>query len=491
MIKGNLEKPRVMNVIKDIGIVEGWIASDSKLKGIDLSLDEKLIAHPEYGIERKDVYRDNPYIEGSGQSGFRHFLKTIDIPDGKHLLEIRGTNIANEAIWFKGEVVVDNASLNISDRNRLRLFENYSEKKTILDNMPVHLFIEPSNLCNLECVMCRSKEYIDLLKGGQKIGTMNWDVFERIEHLFPNIVHFKIAGWGEPYTNYRFPEMISRIRKYNKEAQIGFNTNAVLLNEERIINLIENRVSSITVSIDSPYRENYEMIRKKASYDRLINNLQMILELKEKYSSEYPRMGFEYVVMNQNVLDMPEFVKFAARFRVPSVIFVNVGFIYSKFEHVRFTEHGKYLDTYKRTKEYAGKLGVMLTGNAIESFEAALNNEQDTNQVSKKEIRENPGSLSRHTEGMTGNSKSSEILCMEPFQTSYICFDGNILPCCVVGGQKYIGNVLDNNFEDIWNNDIYVSLREDFIEGNFNESSFCKRCRVCLQDSLRKQEYGF
>lgn len=491
MIKGHCDRPKVTDVISSISIVEGWVVSDSIMKALDIYINGKRIGQTNCGIERHDVYDLNTDIEGSGQSGFRYFLKTTDFPDGKHLLEIKTSNHNNETIHFKGEIIIDNSFLNQTEINRLRLFENYVNKSTTLDSMPTYLFIEPSKMCNLECIMCRSREYINELKNkGIEIGTMKWDVFDRIEPLFPYISYFKIAGWGEPYTNIRFPEMISRIRKHNENAMIGFNTNALLLNEEKIINLIENRVSNITVSIDSPYKENYELIRKKGNYEKLVNNLKMIMELKEKYSSIYPEITLEYVVMNLNVLDMPEYVKFASRFGISSIVFVNVGFVPPMFEYVRFTEHGKLLNIYNKTKEYAQKSGIVLTGNAIDTFESILNNrDQDMDKASRKETAWNIRNLGFRQE-VAENDENLEVSCLEPFQSSYICFDGSILPCCVVGGNTYMGNVLNEEFEKIWNNETYVNLRKGFIEGRYGESIYGGKCKACIDKKLIKSEYA-
>ncbi|MBI4849262.1 MAG: radical SAM protein [Nitrospirae bacterium] len=480
MIKGHCDRPKVMRVMKSISVVEGWIVSDSKLHKIDVHLDGKCLGQAVYGIERNDVVNVHPDIEGSRQSRFRYLLKTTDFPDGKHLLEIKASNDNKDDICFSGEVAIDNSLLTRVEINQLRLLENYSNRETTLDSMPTYLFIEPSKMCNLECIMCRSREYIiELKKRGVGIGTMKWDVFDRIETLFPYISYFKMAGWGEPYTNVRFPEMINRIRRHNEKAMIGFNTNALLLNEEKIKNLIENRVTNITISIDSPYKENYELIRKNGSYERLVNNLQMILELKEKYASVFPLVGFEYVVMNQNVLDMPEYVKFASRFGVSSIVFVNVGIVPAKFEYVRFNEHGKLLDVYNRTKEYAKASGIALSGNAVDTFESLLNNRgQVIDNASEEKI----------TQNTTGNAGRLQVSCLEPFQSSYVCFDGNISPCCVVGGNRFIGNVLEGEFEKIWNNEAYVNLRKAFIAGKYSESMYGERCKVCIDKKFFKSE---
>ncbi|MCP3677493.1 MAG: radical SAM protein [Deltaproteobacteria bacterium] len=309
---------------------------------------------------------------------------------------------------------------------------------------------------------------------------MKWDVFERIEYLFPYVTYFKMAGWGEPYTNTRFPEMLSRIRRHNKSAKIGFNTNALLLNEECIINLIENGVDHITVSIDSPYKENYELLRKRGSYERLINNLKLLRELKSRYSSVCPIIDFEFVVMNQNILDMPEFVKFAATFQARSIIFTNVGARPLSAGYLRFFDYRRFLEVYERTNKYAGDLGIGLTGNAVDSFELALNSQNnDTGETSTDREIGNVNITGGTSKGTPfSDNKLHDISCLEPFQTCYVCFDGSILPCCVVGGKRYIGNVLNEEFEDIWNNDAYVNLRKGFITGRYDEGIYGGRCKT-------------
>ncbi|MCP3677494.1 MAG: hypothetical protein GY721_07885 [Deltaproteobacteria bacterium] len=104
MIKGNCDRPILMEEMKGVGIIEGWIVSDSNIKELDLYVDEKREGNPTYGFERADVCRDYPEIQNSGKSGFRHFLKTTDLQNGKHIIEIRASNIKDETIWFRGKV---------------------------------------------------------------------------------------------------------------------------------------------------------------------------------------------------------------------------------------------------------------------------------------------------------------------------------------------------------------------------------------------------
>jgi len=467
MIIGSCDRPRKGEKLRGIATIEGWIISDTKLESIELYLDGKYLGQPIYGIERGDVHLHYPGIRQARKSGFRYFLRTTDFSSGQHLLEIKAYNQAQETISFQGEVLIDNSSLSQVQENRLRFFENCRQKRTILDNLPLYLFIEPSRLCNVECIMCRSTSYLDELKNaGYSLGIMRWEVFERIVDLFPYVAHFRMAGWGEPYTNFRLPEMISRIRRHNEEASISFNTNGLLLNEERIINLIENRVEQITISINSPYKENYELICKGGAFERLTRNLEMIISLKESYSSPYPQVSFEYVVMNQNLFDMPEFVRFAARYGASSIVFVNLGLVPSQMEHLRLTQHGKFLDVFYKTKEYARELGIVLTGDAISKFEVAADRATSLDHPSI-----NPG-----------KDNDFGIICLAPFQLCYVSFDGNILPCPLINGQDYMGNLLEREFGEIWNSGSYVDMRGRFIEKG--EGEMVDRCQRCLQEDL-------
>ncbi len=51
-------------------------------------------------------------------------------------------------------------------KNNIKALNNCHSKKTNLDNMPTYFWIEPTNLCNLKCIMCpNGTDKIDIDKG--------------------------------------------------------------------------------------------------------------------------------------------------------------------------------------------------------------------------------------------------------------------------------------------------------------------------------------
>ncbi|OHB82909.1 MAG: hypothetical protein A3J73_06000 [Planctomycetes bacterium RIFCSPHIGHO2_02_FULL_38_41] len=59
-----------------------------------------------------------------------------------------------------------------------------------------------------------------------------------------------------------------------------------------------------------------------------------------------------------------------------------------------------------------------------------------------------------------------------------INWDGNILPCCAVYSEKHaFGNILENSFAEIWNNEMYVSARKEILGRKNTKHTICHTCK--------------
>ena len=60
-----------------------------------------------------------------------------------------------------------------------------------------------------------------------------------------------------------------------------------------------------------------------------------------------------------------------------------------------------------------------------------------------------------------------------------INWDGGVSPCCIVDDSfSDFGNVLDNGFDGVWNNEYYVSARSEFSNTkNMTKSTICNVCK--------------
>ena len=82
----------------------------------------------------------------------------------------------------------------------------------------------------------------------------------------------------------------------------------------------------------------------------------------------------------------------------------------------------------------------------------------------------------------TADIKSSKMdtrPCLKPFENSEIHKDGNVYPCCpdFLKYKTSAGNIEKEDFEKIWNGEIYTDLRQRVLKGDY---SMCKRDVCCM-----------
>jgi len=114
---------------------------------------------------------------------------------------------------------------------------------------------------------------------------------------------------------------ILKISSEYKIPSLDFATNGILLNEKLADATIENGVTDVMFSIDSPKKETYEYIRRGASFDRLVQNIEYLVKRKESCKSITPRLRFNVTLMRSNVQDIEDLVVFAAELGVSDLDF--------------------------------------------------------------------------------------------------------------------------------------------------------------------------
>ena len=72
--------------------------------------------------------------------------------------------------------------------------------------------------------------------------------------------------------------------------------------------------------------------------------------------------------------------------------------------------------------------------------------------------------------------KVSKSFCVLPWIHLNTWPNGNVYPCCLTDWREEVGNLKDNTFEEIWNNDSMKSIRKDMLSGDKHNS-----CRKCYQ----------
>ena len=198
-------------------------------------------------------------------------------------------NITDNQIFDLKDNVIDEL-LTFEDKDILKyLVHRYRYEifpiKKILDDYPPYLQIEPSSICNYRCVFCFMTDKSLTDKRNGHMGQMSLELFKKIVDAAENKVEFiSLASRGEPMAC----KDISKMLEYTvgKFLNLKINTNASLLNEEKIHAILSGGVKTLVISADAADKESYKSLRINGNLEKVLKNLELFNNIKEKnYSS--------------------------------------------------------------------------------------------------------------------------------------------------------------------------------------------------------------
>lgn len=302
---------------------------------------------------------------------------------------------------------------------------------------PFTLLVEPSNYCNFRCISCfQSIQADNYLK--EHRGLMALDTYRVVLDQFrawegDKLKVLKLSLYGEPFTNPDFCEMLRLAKEAGIAERIETTTNASLVTEGIAEKLVAYGIDYIRVSIYGGNQKRYEEVTntENVSMEAIYQNLRRIQGLKKARGLEKPfvsaKMLDTFTEENQEFLD-----------RFSSV--ADEAYIDKPHNWVAHEE-----------KSFIGSLYK-------EGQQEAL----------KKDLEK---------------TVSGRVACPMPFTTLAIRSDGAVSPCCVdwVGGTN-LGNILNENIQDIWNGERMYQFRKMQLENRRCENPSCRNCELVQND---------
>jgi len=298
---------------------------------------------------------------------------------------------------------------------------------------PHNVFIEVTNHCNLLCETC-PRTFVSY----EEPQTLSWDNFLRIVDQFPEMERAVLHGIGEPLLNKDLARMIAYLKA--RGIYVLFNTNATLLSDDWARRLIEAGLDELRVSIDGANPKTYALIRGAPLFHKVLQNLQHFIEVQKELGAARPRPSFWMTGLKENIAELPDVVRIAARIGVPEV--------------------------YLQRMVYYGDANVSAPGMLEAGHGLYASFEDQVDQiVSESESLAN-----------------SLAECMRPWTTAYITANGNALPCCISPfatsdyGSLKMGNLFERPFDDLWNDERYQQWRKRLLSDQPNTA--CAGCGV-------------
>lgn len=151
----------------------------------------------------------------------------------------------------------------------------YRVGQTRLWTHPDRMYLESTNVCNLQCVMCPN----GLGEMGRPKGFMDFELFRQIvDEMAPHLRATTLHIWGEPLLHPQIYDMVAYCRRAGLSTEIS--TNAVLLTEEASRKLLESGLGVIYMCLDGTKKETYEKIRRRGDFERTRENIRRFVRLK-------------------------------------------------------------------------------------------------------------------------------------------------------------------------------------------------------------------
>ena len=297
-------------------------------------------------------------------------------------------------------------------------------KKPVQWGLPVSISFEPTTSCNLRCPECPS----GLRAFTRPTGMLEKDFFSQtIDEIHKDLLYLIFYFQGEPYLNTSFLDMV----KYASDKGIytATSTNAHYLNDEAARKTVESGLDRLIISIDGTTQETYKQYRVGGNLEKVIEGAKNIVKWKKELNSKTPFVFFQFLVVKHNEHQIEEIQQLAKEIGV---------------DEVRFKSAQVY--------DYKNDPNQLIP--TIDKFSRYKKNKDGT---------------------YTPKNKLANR-CWKLWHANVITWDGLVVPCCFdKDAMHQLGNLKNQSFKTVWNNDNYKQFRAELMMGRKN-IDICSNC---------------
>ncbi len=187
------------------------------------------------------------------------------------------------------------------------LLREQREKPLLMKAHPCSLEIELTSRCNLACVQClRSTDH-----KGHRWGDMGFDHYKKILKQFPYAFTIGLNGFGEATLHPDFAKIVAYTKRVRPWAKVEIYTNGMLLTRDRIGPILKSGLGEINVSLDAARPDTYKVIRRGGDFATVLANVRCLLQMRREAGQKLPRVGLNFVMLDQNEGQLVEFVELA------------------------------------------------------------------------------------------------------------------------------------------------------------------------------------
>lgn len=317
-----------------------------------------------------------------------------------------------------------------------------SLRVTRMRGRPYYYWMDICNFCNLRCPLCDTGRMA--LKRPQRMLT-----FEEFKPLFAKIEPYALEvclyNWGEPLLNKDVFRVIEHVTAHNVGTNLSTNF-SLTFTDQQLEALVRSGLEYLIVSLDGASQDVYEIYRRRGKFERVISNVQRLIEIRRQLGSQTPLVEWQFIVFKHN-------------------------------------EHQQDL-----AREMAGKIGfdrLRFTSPAM-PYVDMFNME-----VAAQFMPVNPDFWQYNPALIQNKDYIDEQVCHYLYRTAAINPDGGVTPCCFLHNTKHdFGNLTTDDLAEMWNNDKYRSARSLYSrqpESGLPKTA-CNACPLFKQPNNRPEQ---
>lgn len=330
-----------------------------------------------------------------------------------------------------------------------------------LYRFPRQLEMEITTHCVRHCIHC---EHTYWSRESQPRQQLSYEEIVGVLKQFPGLRWASLVGEGSSFEH----NEIARLIRYLKERDIMCYMPDHLCDwtDETVRLAVEEDMDGIILSLDAATKETYERIKKGCSFDKAIGNLKKIVEEKKRKKTPLPEITFNFIAMKDNLHEIPDYVDLIA----------GIG---------------------KREDFGAGsRIGIV----RLLAFKQILHLQVED--IPKEIVEETQERARKHDMfvSFTGTNVREDLpspSCCMAWMEPYIFMPGYISQCCAVfisNNRNFIrkhafGNVFEQDFREIWNNEAYTRMRYTINKPDAPIPIQCAGCRI-FNTLPREKAYG-
>ncbi len=318
---------------------------------------------------------------------------------------------------------------------------------TRLRGRPYVVFVDPINLCNLRCPLCATGTG-ELQRTRQR---MDYEHFKRvIDTLSPWAYEVSLYNWGEPLLHKDIFEMIKYAR--SKNLSTVMSSNLSIKKPELMDQLVDSGLEELTLSIDGVTQDVYEKYRVRGDLALVFDNVRRLLAVREARGSALPVIEWQFIVFKHNEHQIEAAKAMAQELGVDLIRFIPSGLPFDA--------------TVERKRDLAKEFFSSAPAFRYQDPEAPV--------FRNAPFKQHGG-------------------CYYLYRSLTVNPDLGVAPCCIVYDEKYdFGDMKQQEFDEIWNNERYRSARTEFsrLAVSPGAETVCQKCQIFDKPSFRLRGPG-